>query len=153
MQDPGATAAAHRQWIQPVADAHPNVKIGAPAVTNGVQAPNGSPMGIPYLQAFLGACSDCKIDFVVAHWYDDAAHVDYFKQHLTDIHNASGGKNVWLTEFGATGDAESFLREVLPWMDSQDWITHYAYQWAAPGIMVTPDSSALTSLGATFASA
>lgn len=153
MQDVGATVAAHKKWVQPIAEKHPDLKIGAPAVTNGVKADNGMPMGIPYLKAFLEGCSDCKIDFVNAHWYDSANNIEYFKKHLNDIHEASGGKNVWLTEFAPVdGDAEKFLQEVLPWLDETKWITHYAYQWAAPGVLVNGGSDGLTSLGEAYSS-
>jgi hypothetical protein len=154
MQDVGVTAAAHKEWIQPLAEKYPDLRIGAPAVTNGVQDSNtGALMGIPYLKAFLEACDGCKIDFVVAHWYDAAENVEYFKNHLEEIHTASGGKNVWLTEFGASGDAEAFLKTVMPWMDEQPWLMRYSYQWAAPGSLINEAGDGLSSLGQVFATA
>jgi hypothetical protein len=154
MQDVGRTVAAHKKWVQPLAKKYPKLYIGAPAVTNGVKDPaTGAPMGIPYLKAFLQGCKGCKIDFVVAHWYDSAENVEYFKKHLQDVHKASGGKPVWLTEFGASGDAEGFLRKVMPWMDKQSWLKRYAYQWAAPGVLVNGVGNGLSPLGHVYATA
>lgn len=153
MQDVGRAVAAHKQWVQPMADKYPELKIGAPAVTNGVQSPNGTPMGIPYLKAFLEGCKDCKIDFVSAHWYDAAENVEYFKKHLTEVHEATN-KPVWVTEFAPTsGDKEQFLREVLPWLDEQDFIARYSYHYAAPGFLVNEASNGLSATGEVYASA
>ncbi|KAH7125623.1 hypothetical protein B0J11DRAFT_435127 [Dendryphion nanum] len=153
MQDVGRTVAAHKQWVQPIAQKYPNLKIGAPAVTNGVKdGATGKAMGIPYLKSFLAGCQGCKIDFVVAHWYDSGANVEYFKKHLQDVYEAGGKRNVWLTEFAPTsGDPQAFLRQVLPWLDAQPWLTHYAYQWAAPGVLVNGAKNGLTPLGSTYA--
>ena len=152
MQDVGRTVAAYRQWIQPLVEKYPNLRLGAPAVTNGVRSPNGTLMGIPYLKAFLEGCQDCKVDFVVVHWYDNANNVEYFKNHMREVHETSGGKSIWITEFGVTGgDGEAFLREVLPWMDQQEWICRYAYHWAAKGFMINATGNGLTGLCHTFA--
>src|SRR4051812_33205769 len=152
MQDIGRTVSAHKQWVQPLAKKYPDLRLSAPAVTNGKKSANGTAMGVDYLKGFLQGCKDCKIDFVVAHWYDKANNVQYFKNHMKEVFEASGRKPLWITEFGVTeGDAVAFLKQVLPWMDQQEWIWRYAYQWAAKGVMVNAAGNGLTSLGHTFA--
>ena len=47
-------------------------KLGAPAVTNG-----GSPMGLTYLEYFIGNCTGYTIDFIPIHWYGQWWNIDY----------------------------------------------------------------------------
>lgn len=152
MQDVGATVEAHKQWVQPFAGKD-DVKIGAPAVTNGVLSTNNTKMGLPYLKDFLNGCSGCQIDFVNAHWYDKASNFEYFQKHLQDVHDQTQ-KPVWVTEFGVTnGDEEGFLTKAIPWLDQQTWIERYAYQWLAAGSMANDEETALSSLGNIYATA
>jgi len=142
---------AHKQYIQPLAG---SLRIGSPAVTNG----DGDAKGINWLKSFVSQCSDCQIDFVVAHYYawDKAAD---FKAYLQKFHDTFN-KPVWVTEFGVTeGDAPAFLKEILPWMDSQSWIERYAWHMAAPttdaaGLkyLLNEAGSALNDVGSAFAS-
>jgi len=106
------------------------VKLGAPAVTNG-----GSPMGLTYLENFISACKGCHVDICPIHWYDSATNVPYFKSYIPQAYKACGNKPIWITEFGASGtDAEitAFLKEVLPWLDSLDYVERYAYFYDGP---------------------
>jgi hypothetical protein len=51
----------------------------------------------------------------------------------TSDRSAHFASAIWLTEFGGTGtDAEqvAFVNEVLPWMDSQDFIAGYSIEGA-----------------------
>jgi hypothetical protein len=143
---------AHKQYIQqPLANS--GLKIGSPAVTNGPEKNKG----IDYLQQFMAGCSDCQIDFVVAHYYASANVAD-FKNYLTKFHDTFK-KPVWVTEFGINpgqGDVNAFLKEVLPWMDSTEWIHRYAYHMAAPDVegkayLVNSAGNGLTSAGVTYA--
>ncbi|KAF1830211.1 hypothetical protein BDW02DRAFT_112626 [Decorospora gaudefroyi] len=141
--------AAHRQYIQPLAAQ--GLRIGSPSVTNADTAGKG----IDYLQQFMNACSDCQIDFVVAHYYAWDRAED-FKAYLRKFH-ATFNKPVWVTEFGVTeGNADTFLKQVLPWMDAQGWIERYAYHMAAPTTdvkyLITPDGRGLSSTGQIYAS-
>ncbi|KAF2732727.1 hypothetical protein EJ04DRAFT_440465 [Polyplosphaeria fusca] len=154
MQDSEQTAQDHKKWIEPLTSKYPHVKFGAPAVTNGELSENNTAMGIPYLKKFLEHCDTCQIDFVVAHWYDAPENTAYFYKHLEDFYEAGGHRKVWLTEFGAKGDQAAqakFLAEVLPWLDSKDWIERYAYHYAAPGFMITDDSNGLSPVGRVYA--
>ena len=132
MQDIGATIAAHRQWVEPLRKYGEKLYIGSPAVTNGKRDSNtGAVMGLDYLDAFLRGCWDCKIDFINIHWYDGAWNVDYFKRHVEDARRVANGRPIWITEFGPQGseqEIQRFLREVLPWLDSQPDVHRYAMQ-------------------------
>lgn len=142
---------AHKKFIQPLAG---TLKIGSPAVTNGV----GEAKGISWLKSFMTACSDCKIDFVVAHYYAWDKPED-FKAYLIKFHQTFN-KPVWVTEFAVNeGNAPAFLREVLPWMDQQSWIERYAWHMAAPNMgpdgiqfLLNEAGSALNEVGVAFAS-
>ncbi|KAH7408449.1 hypothetical protein DE146DRAFT_646239 [Phaeosphaeria sp. MPI-PUGE-AT-0046c] len=144
---------AHRKYIQPLASQ--GLKIGSPAVTNAKEANKG----INYLKQFMAQCSDCQIDFVVAHYYA-WDNVEDFKNYLTEFHNTFN-KPVWVTEFGINpgeGDADGFLKKVLPWLDQTEWIQRYAYHMTAPDVegktyLVNAGGSGLTAAGNTYASA
>ncbi|KAF2463596.1 uncharacterized protein BDR25DRAFT_383449 [Lindgomyces ingoldianus] len=154
MQDVAGTIAAYKKWMQPLSKYGDKLKLGAPAVTNGVKdATTGSIMGLPWLKQFLAGCTGCKIDFIAIHWYDSATNIAYFKKHVQDAHAAGGNRPVWITEFAPSGsDAQiqNFLKQVLPWLDSQDYVTHYAYQWAAPGVLVNGAGNGLSAIGNIF---
>jgi hypothetical protein len=158
--------AAHKQYIQPLAAQ--GLKIGSPAVTNGADAnkgisqshstlPSTSLTDLDYLKNFMAGCSDCQIDFVVAHYYAWANAQD-FKNYLTKFHETFN-KPVWVTEFGVNpgeGDADAFLKEVLPWLDQTEWIQRYAYHMAAPDVdgksyLVNSAGNGLTPAGTTYA--
>lgn len=52
-----------------------STKLVSPAVTNGVGT-DDAPMGVPWLQKFIEACTDCQIDAVavspVRRWREGA---------------------------------------------------------------------------------
>lgn len=145
--------AAHQKYIQPLAAQ--GLRIGSPSVTNG-NAPN---VGINYLKQFMDGCSGCQIDFVVAHYYA-WDNVDDFKNYLIKFHSTFN-KPVWVTEFGVNpgeGDANAFLKQVLPWLEEQDWIERYAYHMVAPDVdgksyLINADGNGLTATGFTYATA
>ncbi|CCU81172.1 hypothetical protein BGHDH14_bgh02974 [Blumeria hordei DH14] len=135
----------YRSLMQPYAG---KAKLGSPAVTNG-----GAPMGLTYLQNFISSCSGCTIDFVNIHWYNGGNAQD-FKNYVTKAHAAGGGRPVWITEFEASGDTaqqQAFLNDVLPWLDSQDYVERYAYFMAADGILISSGTT-LSPVGQAFAS-
>jgi len=140
----GRTITAHQSLIQPIADKYPHVTIVAPAVTNGPP-----PNGIQFMKDFLGGCSGCRIDAVATHWYG-AADIENFKNHITSVHNESGGKAVWVTEFASWEGDEQFLKDAMAWMDSVDFVHRYAY-FSVEASMTAGMS--LNNLGNTFANA
>jgi hypothetical protein len=125
-------------------------KLGAPAVTNG---PSAQGEGMAWLGSFLTACSSCTIDFVPLHWYDSATNIDYFKSYIMNAHSVAGNRPLWITEFGASGSPEeqqTFLQEVMPWLDSLGYVERYAYFMVSDGNLLS-SGSALSTLGETFA--
>jgi hypothetical protein len=134
---PAQAADMYRKYMNPLAGQ--GAKLCAPSVTNGVKNADGSPMGLPWLKEFLAQCTDCKIDCLNIHWYDSASNVQYFKDHVTEAHALGNGQlPVYVSEFGATGnpapsDVSTFLKAVMPWMDSQSFVSGYAYFMVANG--------------------
>lgn len=137
--------------IQPLASQ--GLRIGSPSVTNGGEKNKG----IDYLQQFMAKCSDCQIDFVVAHYYG-TDNADDFKNYLKKFHDTFQ-KPVWVTEFGVNpgqGDADTFLKNVLPFLDSTEWIERYAYHMVAPDVdgksyLINSAGNGLSATGATYA--
>lgn len=142
---PQEAAEGYKTYMEPFAG---KAKLCAPSVTNG-----GGSMGLNWLSDFMDACSDCTIDCVNIHWYDSAENTEYFKDHVKNATDISGGKQVFVSEFGATGSDDqisSFLEEVMPWMDGQDSIGGYAYFMVSDGKLVSGGEP--SSYGKTYAS-
>lgn len=140
-----ATAVADfKTHMQPFAG---KAKLGGPSVTNG-----GAGMGLDYLGQFVAACSGCTIDFFPIHWYNGDAldqSVAYFKSHVAEAYTTGGKKPIWITEFQYTGgDEAAFLAQVLPWLESQDYVERYSYFMASEGRLVS--GSGLTALGKSY---
>ena len=158
---PGAAVAAFNQYMKQYAT--DNVKLGAPSVSNGVgiNPATGQPYGLEWLKPFLEQCAGCPISFVPVHWYgctngcstDD--DVKLFKDQMGDAMDAAvvNGEKVpiWITEFQCLGDAQAFLKEVLPWMDSQGQIQRYSYFMVQDGILTRGNS--VSELGTEYATA
>jgi hypothetical protein len=122
-------------------------KLGSPAVTNG-----GGDKGLGWLKNFLSRCSSCTIDFVAIHWYN-GGDAGAFKDYIVQAHKDCGYRPVWITEFqGPSSEEEgiAFLEEVLPWLDSQDYVHRYAYFMASEGSLIS--GRHLSRIGETFAS-
>jgi hypothetical protein len=129
---PDAAATAYKSYLSD-AFGGKNIRLGAPAVTNGP-----APMGLAWLSNFMTACSSCQVDFVPIHWYDSATNVEYFKKHVQEAHQQTG-KPLWITELGASGSDEevkSFLQTILPWLDTQPYVERVAYFMAKDGLLM-----------------
>ncbi|RDW82447.1 hypothetical protein BP6252_03559 [Coleophoma cylindrospora] len=128
---PLAAAQAYMKWMQPFAG---KVKLGAPVVTNG-----GPPMGVEWLKEFMALCPACTIDFVPLHWYDGAFNYAYFRYYIENFY-AQIRKPIWITEFNGYGDDAtviSFLKKVMPWLDSLSYVERYAWFWCADGNLLS----------------
>ncbi len=114
---------AYKQWMQPLSG---TVRLGSPAVTNGV----GPSIGIDWMKQFIASCSDCTVDFIPIHWYGSVLDPGSFKTHVESFHRQSG-KPIWITEFATTSGTEEqvidFLKVVLPWLIQQEYVERYAY--------------------------
>jgi hypothetical protein len=148
---PSDAVSAWGTYMEPFAG---QAKLGSPAVSNS-DAPN---QGLDWMKQFLDACSHCTIDFIVIHWYQQGVTgaADAFKQHVTDAISAANGKPVWITEFGIFGasadDQAPFVKEVIPWLDSQAGVEGYSYFGAlpAPNDFLVDSSGALTTAGQAY---
>jgi hypothetical protein len=142
---PSEAASAWKTYMEPFAG---QAKLCAPSVTNG-----GGSMGLNWLSSFLESCSDCTIDCINIHWYDSAENVEYFKSHINDAAKIASGKEIFVSEFAATGSDDqisTFLETVMPWMDSNDAVGGYAYFMASEGVLVSGSSQ--SAIGKTYAS-
>jgi len=148
--DAGTAASLWHQYMEPYKC---SALLGAPAVTNG-----GPPMGLTWLKGFLGACQGCTIDFVPIHWYDSATNTAYFKSYIQEAYTAGGQRPLWITEFGFVNSSEdqinSFLGEILPWLDSLDYVQRYSYFMAdsSQGLLplLSSDGKSLSSIGEVY---
>jgi len=123
-------------------------KLVSPAVTNG-----GSPMGLTWLSSFISDCSSCTIDAVAIHWYNGGDSTA-FKSYIQEAYTAGGNRPLWITEFqasGTTDEQNTFLQEVIPFLDSSDMVERYAYFMASDGILLSSGTT-LSTLGQTYAS-
>ncbi|KAF1981206.1 glycoside hydrolase family 128 protein [Aulographum hederae CBS 113979] len=129
----GEAATAFKQYMTEMFGG--KAKLGSPAVTNGP-----APMGIAWLEDFMGKCSGCGIDFAVVHWYGEPTDPKSFKDHVQAAHDKTG-LPVWVTEFGCNSGTDDqisdFLRDVMSWMDGQEFVERYAYFMAKDGYLNT----------------
>jgi len=146
---PTVAAAGYKTYMQPLAG---KTQIGAPAVTN---AGNGvlAYMGLGWLDSFFADCTGCQIDFIPLHWYanDTAAN---FEAYLTEAHTRYN-KPIWVTEFqlqDSDANQIAFLKEVLPWMDSQSWIGRYAYFGPFETFLINGAGNGLSDVGQAYVS-
>lgn len=141
---------AWKKYMEPFAG---KALLGSPAVTNG-----GSPMGLTWLSNFMGNCTGCHIDFINIHWYSNKwAGANYFKQQVQAAHEMSGGRPVWITEFGldsstayTNAELQSFLEEVMDWMDAQPYVQRYAYFMDTTNMLMNSDGSGMSDTGAMY---
>ncbi|KAF2119093.1 hypothetical protein BDV96DRAFT_516052 [Lophiotrema nucula] len=158
MPDARGTAMAYKAWFtilkQHNDHAGHNYWLGSPSVTNGNRAPDGSKMGLDWLSDFLGYCSDCQVDFIAIHWYDQAWNFEYFKNYINKACEVAGGRYVWVTEFSPTDGDENakiqFLRNALPFLDGNNCIEKYAMFMAEPGKLISGDGNGLSALGSFY---
>ncbi|KAI0746317.1 hypothetical protein C8Q80DRAFT_1219816 [Daedaleopsis nitida] len=145
-------ADAAKQWMQFMQPFAGRATLVSPAITNG--APPA--MGTGWMDAFLSECDKlgCTVDAIAAHVYDSATNVAYYKQYITDL-GTKYKRPVLITEFGASGSVEqqqAFLKEMVPFMNGLQSVTHFAWFMTAIDNLVTADASLLP-LGQTYAAA
>lgn len=71
--------------------------------------------------------------------------------------NISGGRPIWITEIGLTDDnpytqaeLQSFLAQIMPWLDQQAYVHRYAYFYDAAGILLNSNASGLSGTGIVY---
>jgi Glycosyl hydrolase catalytic core len=139
---PDRAAAGFIEYMNPFSD---QVKLGAPAVTNGL----GS-LGLSWLSSFFDACAGrCVVDFVNIHWYGSADGVSDFQLYLSNasaLAAENGVKTLWITELRGNGEIDrqlQFLNSVLPWLDEQGNVARYAWFMCATsdGNLISDDGT------------
>ncbi|KAK6003611.1 hypothetical protein QM012_009382 [Aureobasidium pullulans] len=144
----------HQQYMQPFAG---KALIGAPAVTNS-GGTDTDPMGLLYLQYFLGNCTGCTIDFINLHWYSNKyAGASYLEYYVNSARAVAGGRPIWITEFGLDStysytdvELQAFLQEAMPWLDQQPDVARYAYFMDAPGILIDNAGDGISGTGIVY---
>ncbi|EED18611.1 conserved hypothetical protein [Talaromyces stipitatus ATCC 10500] len=148
--DPSTAAALYKQYITPYQD---QAELVTPAVTNG-----GAPMGLTWMEQYLEACNgECGQTAMAIHWYADAAYTD-LESYITQAYNLAasyGIYKIWITEFQLTGvsdnDQADFINNIIPWLDSTDYVERYSYFFVADGYLIS--GSSLSTIGSAYNSA
>uniref|UniRef100_A0A093VI55 Alkali-sensitive linkage protein 1 n=1 Tax=Talaromyces marneffei PM1 TaxID=1077442 RepID=A0A093VI55_TALMA len=147
--NPEQAAADYQTYITPLSG---QATLVTPAVTNG----GGDNLGLGWMKKWLAACNGaCKPNVMAVHYYANA-DVSYFYDFInnaTALAADNGMDSVWITEFQDTGsdaDQVAFLREVIPWLDSNTAVGRYAYFYTAEGYLLT--DKMLSTVGQTYVS-
>ncbi|EPX72732.1 cell wall protein Asl1 [Schizosaccharomyces octosporus yFS286] len=145
--DAGQAAALYKQYLTPLRR-NGNIKsLGSPAISN---------VGVDWLSKFMGSCSDCNIDFIVAHWYGTGA--DQLKG-LVNALSSTYNMPIWITEFACTNwdvsklpslsDVYRVFEESIEFLENNDAVERYA--WFAPaanlGASVGENNALVTAAG------
>ncbi|KAI0442954.1 glycoside hydrolase family 128 protein [Xylaria telfairii] len=107
------------------------IKVGLPACTGGTS-------GIPWLQDFLGNCSqlistdgdkkNCSYDFVTLHWY---GNFEGLASHLGEYSATFPNKTQWITEYNFNDQdlaaTQGFYNTSAEYFDRLDSVARYSY--------------------------
>ncbi|KAJ2979108.1 hypothetical protein NUW58_g7287 [Xylaria curta] len=107
------------------------IKVGLPGCTGG-------PGGIPWLQQFLGNCSqlistdgnqkNCSYDFVSIHWY---GNFDGLASHLGQYSATFPNKSQWITEYNYNDQdlktTQDFYKISAEYFDRLENVERYSY--------------------------
>lgn len=137
---PADAANYYMQYITPYSG---QAKLISPAVTSST-TPG---MGLSWFQSFMGSCSSCGVSGLAVHWYgNSASELKAFVQQAISTASSYGLSEVWLTEFALVSDINgsgnpavtaAFLRDVLPWLDSQSMVSRYSYFMCAQNYLLS----------------
>jgi len=91
-----------------------------------------------YLTDFLSACTNCQVDHIAVHWYDDFPSLRaYIESNASLAGWEQFGKPIWLTEFSLGGSAtaaqqEAFMRQAIPYLECHSSVFRYSWFSADP---------------------
>jgi hypothetical protein len=168
-----AQAAAGWPYLQKAAD-----QLGLKTVAPGLNfCGGGCNQTDPFvwLDQFLAACTNCRIDFVAFHSYacDSNWFLNTYMKQAVDKYYTRGNppRKIWLTEFACADAApaggwtsaqiQSYINTVVPWLEREPAI--FRYSWFGDttgrpmGTYVTPSNALLagagqlTTVGTTYA--
>lgn len=132
-------------------------RIGSPAMA-------GHPVAGDWLPQFMKPAP--KVDFVTVHWYK-GIQSKRFKKDMQDVFDTYK-KPLWITEFApqttksskenpakfSQAEVDTFIREVLAWMESTPFVERYAWHDAKTGTSALFDEKGnLTATGRTYSAA
>mgnify|MGYP006148489601 CR=1 FL=1 len=125
------------------------VPLCSPACANPEGINDNSVQGVrgTWMKDFMAEADrrGYRVDYTGVHWYG-GTHVQHFKEKMRRIYEKYGRRPILITEF-APADWEArtlaqnrhkshmvlaFMKEVLPWLERQDWVAGYA--WFSFGI-------------------
>jgi len=120
------------------------VPLCSPACANPEGIDDNSVQGVrgTWMRDFMAEAErrGYRIDYTGVHWYG-GTHVEHFKAKMRRIFEKYGRRPLLITEF-APADWEAktlaknrhkphmvlaFMKEVLPWLERQDWVAGYAW--------------------------
>lgn len=112
-----------------------------------------------YLDDFFAACTNCRVDYIAAHWYAcDGPALTWYLGELKKY-----GKPIWLTEFSC-GDGndrslakqKQYMQDAVTILEADDAVFRYAWfagrTTAIPNVDVLGDDGELTELGELYLS-
>ena len=81
-----------------------------------------------------------RMDYIGVHWYGSPSPTA-FKRRMIEVYKAYGERPLLITEFAVADwsakspnenslkreDVLAFMKDVLPWMEKQNWIAGYAW--------------------------
>jgi len=147
---PQVAADKHIQYMNPFQGKE---RIGAPAITNS----GAATQGVGWLKSFFAACGgNCAVDFIPMHWYATANSVNYFFNHLLDVHAVRPDLPVWITEFAPSGSQDeinTFLKTVMQRLDTDPqfaFVERYSYFMVSVGRLMASNTD-MSPLGKTYA--
>ncbi len=121
-----------------------NVPLCSPACANTEGVDDDTTQGIPgtWMRDFMREADKrgYRVDYTGVHWYGGTGAIG-FKEKLVRIYEKYGKRPLLITEFapadwGAKTVAQNhhspaevlaFMKDVLPWMEKQNWIAGYAW--------------------------
>lgn len=115
----------------------------APANPEGIKDPSAQGVRGTWLRDFMREAERRKyrVDYIAVHWYGGTS-AKHFKEKLRRIYDMYGQRPLLITEFAPAdwktgGDIKkhrhtpakvlAFMKDVLPWMQEQDWIAGYSW--------------------------
>lgn len=149
---PEAACSAWKEYMNPVKEAHPDITIIGPSVSNGQ-----APLGLDWLSRFHESCPDATVDAANIHFYDiyDEKTIDRFIAHVDKSAETYG--KVWVTEFGlnpgtATEEqAASFLKDCMQYLDNSDKVQGYSWFMVGTGENQLNAADGLSPVGKVYA--
>ncbi|MCH2206186.1 MAG: glycoside hydrolase family protein [Lentisphaerales bacterium] len=123
-------------------------KLGVPLASPGCANPesiaDGSAQGVrgTWMNDFMKEADSrgYRIDYIATHWYG-GCDVKKFKEKMRRIYEKYGRRPLLITEFAVAdwraknvtknrhpkAKVLEFMKEVLPWLEEQDWIAGYSW--------------------------